>query len=176
MKRCAAFGRNDCVLFLLQFYVFYVFTDILFSVRPPGAPSFVARRKIEEKGVPKGSKAALWILAFYTGVWRGDVLTSYEFAVMQFTRFRLVRWRAVSFSFLRLRQKQTLPLCNTLRGCKHCFRRTLAYCSNCGKHVGTQRITNVIQTWRLGGCVSFSVFLGTAARRGKGISGAPQPT
>ena len=82
--------------------------------------------------MPKGSKAALWILAFNTGVWRGDVLTSYEFAQMQFTRFRLVRWRAVSFSFLRLRQKQTLPLCNTLCGCKHCFRRTLAYCTNCG--------------------------------------------
>ena len=47
----------------------------LLNLRPPGAPSFVARRKIEEKGVPKGSKAALWILAFNTGVWRGDVRT-----------------------------------------------------------------------------------------------------
>ena len=71
---------------------------------------------------------------------------SYEFAQVQFTRFRLVRWRAVSFSFLRLRQKQTLPLCNALRGCKHCFRRTLAYCSKCGKIVGTHRITKVLQT------------------------------
>ena len=35
--------------------------------RPPVAPSFVARRKIGEKGVPKGSKAALWILAFIRG-------------------------------------------------------------------------------------------------------------
>ena len=25
--------------------------------------------------MPKGSEAALWILAFYTGVWRGDVRT-----------------------------------------------------------------------------------------------------
>ena len=41
--------------------------------------------------MPKGSKAALWILAFYTGVWRGDVRASYEFAQMQFTRFRPVR-------------------------------------------------------------------------------------
>ena len=48
-------------------FEFYVFTGILFSVQPPAAPSFVARRKIEEKGVPKGSEAALWILAFYTG-------------------------------------------------------------------------------------------------------------
>ena len=41
--------------------------------------------------MPKGSKAALWILAFYTGVRRGDVRASYEFAVMQLTRFRPVR-------------------------------------------------------------------------------------
>ena len=56
-------------------FAFYVFTYILFSKRPPVAPSFVARRKIGEKGVPKGSKAALWNLAFYTGVRRGDVRT-----------------------------------------------------------------------------------------------------
>ena len=55
--------------------LFFVFTGILFSVGPSGTPSFVARRKIGEKGVPKGSKAALWILAFYTGVRRGDVPT-----------------------------------------------------------------------------------------------------
>ena len=35
-------------------FLFYVFTGILFSVRPPVAPSFVARRKIGEKGVPRG--------------------------------------------------------------------------------------------------------------------------
>ena len=55
--------------------------------------------------MPKGSKAALWILAFYTGVWRGDVLTSYEFALVQFTRFRLVRRRAGGVRFARLRRK-----------------------------------------------------------------------
>ena len=33
---------------------FFLFTGILFSVGPPGAPSFVARRKIGEKGVPRG--------------------------------------------------------------------------------------------------------------------------
>ena len=67
--------------------------------RPPVAPSFVARRKIGEKGVPKGSKAALWILAFYTGVRRGDVPASYEFALVQLTRFRPVRgvWQAHCF-------------------------------------------------------------------------------
>ena len=71
--------------------MFCVFMGILFSVGPPGAPSFVARRKIGEKGVPKGSKAALWNLAFHTGVRRGDVRASYEFALVQLTRFRPVR-------------------------------------------------------------------------------------
>ena len=73
--------------------------------RPSGTPSFVARRKIGEKGVPKGSKAALWILAFYTGVWRGDVRASYEFARVQLTRFRPARRRAGGVRFTRLRRK-----------------------------------------------------------------------
>ena len=36
--------------------------------------------------MPKGSKAALWNLAFFNLDMRGDVLTPYEFAVMQLTR------------------------------------------------------------------------------------------
>ena len=47
--------------------LFLVFTGILFSVGPPWALSFVARRKIGEKGVSRGSKAALWILVFLYG-------------------------------------------------------------------------------------------------------------
>ncbi len=70
---------------------FTVFSDALRNRRPSGTPSFAARRKIEEKDTPKGSKAALWNLAFYTGVWRGDVPRFYEFALVQFTRFRPVR-------------------------------------------------------------------------------------
>ena len=104
--------------------------------------------------MPKGSEAALWILAFIRGFGGETCVPFYVFALVHFTRFRLVRWRAVSFSFLRLRQKQTLPLCNALRGCKHCFRRTLAYCTYCGEIVGIQRITNVLQTLQSGGCGS----------------------
>ena len=80
--------------------------------------------------------------------------TPYEFALVQFTRFRLVRRRAVSCCFLWLRRNKALPLCNALRGCKHCFRRTLAYCTKCGKIVGTHRITKVLQTRQSGGCGS----------------------
>ena len=88
-----------------RIFLSYVFTGIVFSVGPPGAPSFVARRKIGEKGVPKGSKAALWNLAFYTGVRRGDVRRPYEFARVQFTRFRPARRRAGGVRFTRLRRK-----------------------------------------------------------------------
>ena len=58
--------------------------------RPSGTPSFAARRKIEEKGVPKGFKAALWNPLLYGGM-RGDVPTLYVFALVQLTRFRPVR-------------------------------------------------------------------------------------
>ena len=43
--------------------------------------------------MPKGSKAALWNLAFNTGDRRGDVRRSYEFAEMQFTRLSRLRCR-----------------------------------------------------------------------------------
>ena len=81
------------------------FTRIVFSVGPPGAPSFVARRKIGEKGVPKGSKAALWNLAFIRGFGGETCVVYYEFAQMQLTRFRPVRRRAGGVRFTRLRRK-----------------------------------------------------------------------
>ena len=89
--------------------------------------------------MPKGSEAALWKPLLYGGR-RGDVLASYVFAVMQFTRFRLVRRRAPVGSAL------GVPVVSALHGSagkpsttflrqfhcrKHCFRRTLAYCSKC---------------------------------------------
>ena len=43
-------------------------------------------------------------------------------------------------------------------------------CANCGEIVGTYEITSVLHTRQSGGCISFLVFLGSAARRGKGIS------
>ena len=42
---------------------------------------------------------------------------------------------------------------------KHCFRRTRLYCSNCGENVDAERITGLICGRKLGGCVSFAVFL-----------------
>ena len=58
------------------------------------------RRKTRQRA-PK-PPFGFWLL--YGGM-RGDVRTPYEFAVMQFTRFRLVRWRAGGVRFARLRRK-----------------------------------------------------------------------
>ena len=149
--------------FGVQVFSCYVFTDLSANPTPFGDPFFLVlrfyqllystnalrgrylslreeryRRKTRQRAPksPFGNR-------FYTGEGGETCVPFYEFAGMQFTRFRLVRRRAVSFRFLRLRQKRTLPSCNTLRGCKHCFRRTLAYCTKCSKKVGTQRITSV---------------------------------
>ena len=53
---------------------------------------------------------------------------------------------------------------------KHCFRRTQWYCTNCGENGSILRITNLICSRKLGGCENASIFHGSAARRGKGIS------
>ena len=48
------------------------------------------------------------------------------------------------------------------------FPRTLLYCSNCGEFVGTERITGLICSRKLGGCES--AINSTAARRAHGSS------
>ena len=52
----------------------------------------------------------------------------------------------------------------------HCFRRSLLYCSNCGEFVGTERITGLICSRKLGGSMSVPIILGSAARRAHGSS------
>ena len=82
----------------------YLPASLLFQ-RSPTAPSFAARRKIEEKGVPKGSKAALWILAFIRGFGGETCGLFYVCARVQLTRFRPARRRAGGVRFTRLRRK-----------------------------------------------------------------------
>ena len=126
-----------------------------------------------------------WLL--YGGM-RGDVRKSYEFALVQLTRFRPVSSsQAPHPSFCLSGQKLSrsaappLPTKPTYVGLWRgphfaLLPRTRLYCSNCGEFVGTERITNLICSRKLGGCEGISIFHGSAARRGKGISGAPQPT
>ena len=54
--------------------------------------------------------------------------------------------------------------------CFALFPRTRLYCSDCGEFVGTERITSLICSRKLGGCVGISIFHGTAARRAHGSS------
>ena len=69
-------------------YRSYVFTGILFSVGPPGAPSFVARRKIGEKGVPRGC-GPLNPRGNVLG--HSDVLCACRFATVHLTRLSRLR-------------------------------------------------------------------------------------
>ena len=87
--------------------------------------------------MPKGSKAALWNLAFYTGVRRGDVPTLYVFAQMQLTRFRPARGVPVVFALRGFAGKPSTTFFRQFHCRKHCFRRTQLYCSDCGEFVGT---------------------------------------
>ena len=76
----------------------------------------------------------------------------YEFAQMQLTRFRPARGvlRTVSTDSCLLHVVQRIR--------------------------NTYRISSLICGRKSGGSVSFAILMGSAARRGKGISGAPQPT
>ena len=163
---------------------FYKFTCILFSVRPSGTHSFVARRKNGEKGVPKGSKAALWNLAFYTGDMMGDVRNPYEFAVMQFTRFRSVRRRAGGVRFVKPSTTfmQHAARLQTLLPPDSCVLRPDGDALASPEEVplgytalrrirNTFRITSVVQTRQLVGCVEldFQPSLRTSAHTGVAI-------
>ena len=70
-------------------FLFCVFTGILFSVGPPGAPSFVARRKIGEKGVPRGLRPPLDPRGNVLG--HSDVLCANRSATVHLTRLSRLR-------------------------------------------------------------------------------------
>ena len=102
--RHSHFGRpsGGRGLFVLRFYghslfgrpsggaivLFCVFTGILFSVGPPAAPSFVARRKIGEKGVSRGC-GPLNPRGNVLG--HSDVLCANRLATVHLTRLRRLR-------------------------------------------------------------------------------------
>ena len=194
---------------------FTVFTGILFSVRPPGAISFLyyvftdliyqptsgasggdifrcTTKDIEERRA-KGLQSRPLDSGFLYGGRMPDVRTWYVFALVQFTRFRLVRWRAGGVRFARLCRKAkhrlfaAISLPQALLPPDSCVLLQLQLKSWHSKN--NQRFANFAVRW-LRECSDLSwqrtprVLLPAmlthhrqgAARRGKGISGAPQPT
>ena len=96
-----AFGAFGGEVF--TFYVFTDFSSILYRWSLRGPPFWIARKR--GKSNQRAPKPPFGIWLFIRGLRRGDVLASYEFAVMQLTRFRPTRWRA-----------------------PHCFHRVQLYC------------------------------------------------
>ena len=70
--------------------VFRIYRHSLFG-RPSGGHIFLCVKKDMEERHAKGLQSRPLESCFYTGAWRGDVRASYEFALVQLTRFRPVR-------------------------------------------------------------------------------------
>ena len=94
--------------------------------------------------------------------------TLYVFALVQLTRFRPARRRAGGVRFRGYAGKPGTTFFRQFHCRKHCFRRTRLYCSDCGENVGTERITNLICSRKLGGCESASIFHGTRSTQRQG--------
>ena len=89
-------GRTFC---FLRFYLYSLFKTT------SGGSIFLLVKKDRGERHAKGLQSRPLESGFYTGVRRGDVLASYEFARVQFTRFRPARRRAGGVRFTRLRRK-----------------------------------------------------------------------
>ena len=77
-------------VFCWEDYGFYVFMGRSARLTPFGDSIFLLVKKDRGERHAKGLQSRPLESCFYTGVWRGDVRASYEFAVMQLTRFRPV--------------------------------------------------------------------------------------
>ena len=86
---------------------FFVFTNLILFPTSGHSVGPIFRCTTKDRGErrAKGLQSRPLESCFYTGAWRGDVLASYEFARVQFTRFRPARRRAGGVRFTRLRRK-----------------------------------------------------------------------
>ena len=83
-------------------FLFYGFTNLIFlnTSGPSGGTIFLLVKKDSGERHAKGLQSRPLETCFDTGDRRGDVRTSYEFALVHLTRFRPVRWRAVGVCLL----------------------------------------------------------------------------
>ena len=116
-----------------RFLRFTVFTGILFSVRPLGGSIFRCTTKDRGERRAKGLQSRPLDSGFLYGGMMPDVRTWYVFALVQFTRFRAASDGVPAvFALHGFAGKPSTAFLQQFHCCKHCFRRTLAYCSNCG--------------------------------------------
>ena len=86
-------------------FEFYVFTSRAAIPTPSGGDIFLCVKKDIEERHAKGLQSRPLESGFLYGGMMPDVRTWYVFALVHFTRFRLVRRRAGGVRFARLRRK-----------------------------------------------------------------------
>ena len=172
---------------------FYRFTSRSSYLTPFGDSIFRCTTKDGGERRAKGLRSRPLDSGFLYGGMMPDVRTLYVFALVHFTRFRLVRWRAGGVRFARLRRKAkhrlfaAISLSQALLPPDSCLLLQVRLKSS--NLQNNRRFANFAVRW-LRECSDFSgqrtprVLLPAmlthhrqgAARRGKGISGAPPPT
>ena len=86
-------------------FLYYVFTSRVLHNTPSGGSIFRCTTKDRGERRAKGLRSRPLDSGFLYGGRMPDVRTWYVFALVQFTRFRLVRWRAGGVRFARLCRK-----------------------------------------------------------------------
>ena len=118
------------------FEVYRFYRHSLFGT-PSGGSIFRCTTKDRGERRAKGLRSRPLDSGFLYGGMMPDVRTWYVFALVHFTRFRLVRRRApvgsalgvpVVFALHGFAGKPSTAFLQQFHCCKHCFRRTLAYC------------------------------------------------
>ena len=89
----------------VELFEVYVFTDLSANPTPSGGSIFRCTTKDRGERRAKGLRSRPLDSGFLYGGMMPDVRTLYVFALVQFTRFRLVRRRAGGVRFARLCRK-----------------------------------------------------------------------
>ena len=150
--------------------MFYVITGRSARPTPFGDSIFLLVKKDRGERHAKGLQSRPLESGFYTGVRRGDVPTLYVFARVQLTRFRPARRRAGGVRFTRLRRKARHHLFSAISLPKALLPPDSIVLLRLRRIRNTYRITSLICGRQSGGCEGISIFHGSAARRGKGVS------
>ena len=133
---------------------FYVFTRLVPRMTTSGGSIFLLVKKDRGERHAKGLQSRPLESCFYTGEGGETCLlpTSSHWCILR--DLGSSDGVPVVFALHGSAGKPSTAFLRQFHCRKHCFRRTLAYCTNCCEIVGTHRITNVLQTRQSGGCRS----------------------